>query len=581
MCGGERASHIELGSDSVMSDEASRTERIIAGARLVLAIAAFALLLVDPAATSPDATGASRVAALYFLYAVAVIWIVDRGLMRVERVGVWSQTLDTLWFPVILLYSQGENSPFFLYYVYSLVTAGFRWGFLATLLCNTANVAMYAIVHFATVQSQFAFSRFWVRPTYLYVLACLIGYLGEYQRRTQRNLRALAELPGTIRFQSQFPRMLAEAMEKVRQSFRSDQCVLLLEDRDTGQVVVRKTGEGTRKRLQHSASSPTEVANFLLEPRRNLGYLVNPHRWVARIFGLKDVLLFDFESQKPAAERFEPSRRLASLFEMESMLSVPIILGSEFRGRLYLVNRGRRVFSYADLQYLNLIVSQLAPLLDNFRLLQRMQRVLVLEEKNRIARDLHDGLLQSLASLDLRFEVCRKAFHDLPPPILEELQQFQKIVRDEYTQLRSYMKRLKTPAFAGQELQEALEAYARTFEKESGLKVRLNLPNQPIGFSRSTGREVYQIIHEALANVRKHARANGVEIRLEEQDGVARLMISDDGCGFPAGSKEAPEGAVKAWPWSIHERTRTLGGKLRVESTAAKGAKLLLEIPVL
>ena len=562
-----------------MLEQASRTERIIAGARLVLAIAAFALLIVQPAESSRDATEARRVAALYFLYAVAVIWIVDRGLMRIEYVGIGSQALDTLWFPIVLLYSQGENSPFFLYYVYSLVTAGFRWGFLATLLCNTANVVIYTMVHFATVQSQFEFARFWVRPTYLYVLACLIGYLGEYQKRTQQNLRALAELSGSIRFQSQFPRMLAEAMEKVRQSFRSDQCVLLLEDRDTGQIVVRKTGKRGQKNLRRSASSPAGEADFLLEPRQNLGYLVNPHRLVARIFGLKDVLLFDFDLQKPSAQKFEPSRRLASLFEMESMLSVPIILGSEFRGRLYLVNRGGRVFSYADLQHLNLIVSQLAPLLDNFRLLQRMQRVLVLEEKNRIARDLHDGLLQSLASLDLRFEVCRKVFRDLPSPILEELKEFQKIVRDEYSQLRSYMKRLKTPAFAGRELQEALEDYARTFEKESGLKVRLNLPAEPIGFSRSTGREVYQIIHEALANVRKHAKAREVEIRLEEQAGIAQLVISDDGCGFPEVSGGVREGAVSPWPWSIQERTKALGGSLKVQSSVTRGSQLMLEIP--
>jgi signal transduction histidine kinase len=563
-----------------MIDEGSRSERIIAGARLVLAIAAFALLTVDPAVTSPDAIWASRVAALYFLYAVAVIWIVDRGLMPVEYVGICSQTLDTLWFPLILLFSQGENSPFFLYYVYSLVTAGFRWGFLATLLCNTANVGMYAIVHFATVQAQFEFSRFWVRPTYLYVLACLIGYLGEYQKRTQRNLRALAELPGTIRLQSQFPRMLAEAMERVRQSFRSDQCVLLLEDRDTGQVVVRKTGQRGRKGPLRSASSPVGEADFLLEPRNNLGYLVNPHRWVARVFGLKDVLLFDFDLQRPAAQKFEPSRRLASLFEMESMLSVPIILRSEFRGRLYLVNRGRRVFSYSDLQHLNLIVSQLAPLLDNFRLLQRMQRVLVLEEKNRIARDLHDGLLQTLASLDLRFEVCRKVFRDIPQPVLEELQQFQEIVRDEYSQLRNYMKRLKTPAFAGRELQEALEHYARSFEKESGLKVSLKLPAEPIAFSRSTGREVYQIIHEALANVRKHASASEIEIRLEELDGIAQLEVSDDGCGFPEVPDRMADEAANGWPWSIRERIKALGGNMRVESSATKGARLLLAIPV-
>ena len=188
-----------------MIDQIARTERIIAGARLVLAIAAFALLIVENPDSSRDANEAHRVAALYFLYAVAVIWIVDRGLMRVEYVGICSQTLGYFVVSSHLALFPGENSPFFLYYVYSLVTAGFRWGFLATLLCNTANVAMYAIVHFATVQSQFEFSRFWVRPTYLYVFACLIGYLGEYQKRTQRNLRALAELSGTIRFSRNFP----------------------------------------------------------------------------------------------------------------------------------------------------------------------------------------------------------------------------------------------------------------------------------------------------------------------------------------------------------------------------------------
>jgi signal transduction histidine kinase len=108
----------------------------------------------------------------------------------------------------------------------------------------------------------------------------------------------------------------------------------------------------------------------------------------------------------------------------------------------------------------------------------------------------------------------------------------------------------------------------------------LHLPAEPIGFSRSTGREVYQIIHEALANVRKHAKASDVEIGLEEQDGIAQLVISDDGCGFPEVPGGAAEGGANAWPWSIHERVRALGGSLKVESSVTRGARLLLEIPV-
>jgi hypothetical protein len=148
-----------------MIDPTSRTERIIAGARLVLAIAAIGLMAAAPSQISTNPNEAYSAVALYLLYSVAVIWILDRGLMRIDRVGLFSQLADTFWFPVILLYTRTENSPFFLYYVYSLITASFRWGFKETLIFNTANVVMYAIVHYATAESRVGFHRFWLGPT--------------------------------------------------------------------------------------------------------------------------------------------------------------------------------------------------------------------------------------------------------------------------------------------------------------------------------------------------------------------------------------------------------------------------------
>ena len=125
-----------------MDEKTVRTERIIAGARLVLAIAAIGLVLLYPNPVDPESGTAYSVVVLYFLYAFAVVWIVDRNLMRVDRLGFGTQVVDTLWFPLILLRTQGENSPFFLYYVFSLITASFRWGFKETLFVNTANVGM-------------------------------------------------------------------------------------------------------------------------------------------------------------------------------------------------------------------------------------------------------------------------------------------------------------------------------------------------------------------------------------------------------------------------------------------------------
>jgi signal transduction histidine kinase len=562
-----------------MVDPTSRTERIIAGARLVLAIAAIGLMAATPAQVSQNPNEAYSVVALYLLYSIAVIWIIDRGLMRIDRIALFSQLADTFWFPVILLYTQGEHSPFFLYYVYSLITASFRWGFKETLLFNTANVGMYVIVHFATAGPQSGFQRFWLGPTYLYVLACLIGYLGEHQKRVQRQLMSLAEMPRSIVSRKRFSRMLEATMINLRQVFRAGQCILVFYDVEAGQFFVRKTGAGVQRKSYQFGGLSSADTEFLCAPRSNVGYLVNPHKKLARVFGLRAVMAYDFDQQKVQMQAFQPDPRLSSIFEMESMLSVPIFLGAEFRGRLYLVNRKTADFSLSDLQYLQLIVSQVAPLLDNFRLLQRMQKVSVLKEKNRIARDLHDGLLQSLASLDLRIEVSRKLLQPTTPEVQKELKELQKIVRDEHDEMRNYMKRLKTPAFAGDELHKVLRDYLRVFENETRLRVSLSLPPQPVPVSRRMGREIYQIIHEALTNVRKHAEAQQVEIELTRLEDTIQLRIRDDGRGFPANSAE-PVGSLGTYPWSIQERTRALNGSLQVESDRGRGAQLMIQIPL-
>ena len=561
-----------------MVDPTSRTERIIAGARLVLAIAGLGLMAARPDQISQNPSGAYSVVALYLIYSIAILWTIDRSLMPIEWVAVGSQLADTMWFAVILLYTQGENSPFFLYYVYSLITASFRWGFKETLFCNTANVGMYVVVHLLTARSTSGFQRFWLGPTYLYVLACLIGYLGEHQKRIQRRLMSLAEMPRSIISQKRFSRMLEAAMTAGRKLFLAEQCILVIEDTENHQALVRRSGAGKKRKSYQLAGLPQSEIDFLCAPRSNIGYLINPYRWAARVFGLRAVMAYDFDRQRIISHEFRPDSRLSSIFEMQSMLSVPIFLGNVFRGRLYLVNRPREGFSLADLQYLQLIVSQLAPLLENFWLLQQMQRISILEEKNRIARDLHDGFLQSLASLDLRIAVFRRLLQQMSPEVENELMELQQIVRDEHVQMRSYMKRLKTPSFAGEELHKALREYLKIFERDTELKVNLSLPDPAIPLPRTVGREIYQIVHEALNNVRKHAHASQVDVCLNNSDGRLQLTICDDGRGFPTDPSEKSRN-LAGFPWSIQERTRALQGTLHVDSNDGQGARLKIEIP--
>ncbi len=560
-----------------MTPQAIPSERIIAGARLVLAIAALGLGLVSPHSAVESWGTARTTLFLYFLYAAVVVGAVDRGLMRINRLALATQVVDSLWFPLILANTQGEHSPFFLYYVFSLITASFRWGFRGALWVNTVNVCLYALAYLATSSSEPDFHVFMARPAYLYVLACLVGYLAEHQRRSQRQLKWLAEMSGSLPIHSRFPKMLEAAMERVRGLFRTEQCILVIEEEMGGKIAVRKVAAGNRSGpYQLSGMSSTEL-EFLVTPRNNTGYLVNPHKWVARIFGLNDLMCYDFDLQRVVSDGFRLNTRLASLLEMDSLLSVPVYVGAAFRGRLYLVNRSHENFSILELQFLKLVVSQLAPLLENFRLLQNMQKISLLEEKNRIARDLHDGLLQSLSGLDLRLAACRRLFAHSPAEVLQEFEGLQRIVRDEHMELRNYTKRLKTPSFADHELATALQHYVEGFEKGNAVRVRLVLPPEGVRLSRAVNREIFQIVLEALTNVRKHASASEVLIQIEQNELCTNLIIEDNGRGFSDQGTVADLQIRK--PWSIEGRTRSLNGSLSVESRPGRGTVLRVSIP--
>jgi signal transduction histidine kinase len=160
-----------------------------------------------------------------------------------------------------------------------------------------------------------------------------------------------------------------------------------------------------------------------------------------------------------------------------------------------------------------------------------------------------------------------------------ELEGLQRVVRDEHMQLRNYMKHLKTPSFGENEFADALRTHVRNFERDSGVKVQLTLPARGLKLSRSANREIYQIIQEALANVRKHSAASQVTIRIEQDDKMMQLHVIDNGRGFSGESGGHTESLQKK-PWSIAERTRALSGHLTVESRPGQGTTLTVLIPI-
>jgi signal transduction histidine kinase len=334
--------------------------------------------------------------------------------------------------------------------------------------------------------------------------------------------------------------------------------------------------EGQDANVQMVELQPQE-AYLLLPEIRNRGYLINPHTRLARILRWKDVLVYNFDTEKPEMEQPQKGHQLMSILEAESLLSTPLVFNDQFWGQVYLINRTKGYFSSTDLQYLRLMIAQVASIIENYRLLKNMQAITVLEEKSRIARDLHDGLVQSLASLDVRLEVCRRLLDCSPEAIAKELEDLQKIVKSEHAGLREYMKQLRTARYPDKDLLKAVQKYAQTLEEENGLVVKISFDLEQIHLSAGVSAELYQIIHEGLTNIRKHAGARQALVHLGQDEKAIDLLIGDDGRGFPLGSNNED---TPRPPWSIAERTSALNGTLTVNSVPGRGSALHIRIPL-
>src|SRR3974377_1227240 len=110
------------------------------------------------------------------------------------------------------------------------------------------------------------------------------------------------------------------------------------------------------------------------------------------------------------------------------------------------------------------------------------------------------------------------------------------------------MRRLRTSTYPDKDLFVAVQKLARSLEREAGLVVRVSFHQEGIDLPQQTSTELYQIVHEALTNVRKHAEARQVSVRLDRNEGWLHLVITDDGKGFPT---SLADGGVAHPPWSI------------------------------
>ena len=198
------------------------------------------------------------------------------------------------------------------------------------------------------------------------------------------------------------------------------------------------------------------------------------------------------------------------------------------------------------------------------------------EERRRIARELHDGVGPTLASLNLRLRTAAKRLTRDGHPAAEEIKELAELVQASIQDIRRLIQDLRPAALDEFGLVSALREYVARYQAEQNLEVTLALPGIDERLPSPVETVLFRVVQEALANVARHAQAQRVKIGLSLDPKGVTLCIADDGRGF---DPQAPRTGTHLGLWSMHERVEQLGGRFGVDSAPGHGTELTITIP--
>jgi signal transduction histidine kinase len=200
--------------------------------------------------------------------------------------------------------------------------------------------------------------------------------------------------------------------------------------------------------------------------------------------------------------------------------------------------------------------------------------VATLQERRRIMFELHDGILQSLATLILRLEGCRTRISGSEKDLLEEMRSLEDLTRDSMKEIRQFLAGGTTKPLVPGTLLEKLREEARFLRDGMGLDVILESEPDDLELSAETEREVYFVLREALTNVMRHSHASKVNIQLSQENGRLAGLLIDNGVGFSIIQQDTGVGLT-----AMAQRLKKIGGELFVDSSPGHGTKVVFSVP--
>ncbi|KPL82383.1 hypothetical protein SE15_09420 [Thermanaerothrix daxensis] len=373
--------------------------------------------------------------------------------------------------------------------------------------------------------------------------------------RRNENLALLNELASTLATSSDIDQILDKALTQVLDYLQLE----------VGEVYLRQENGRTLQRMLHRGS----VVEAL---------------WQREEFALGESIIgqvakrdqpFVFKPAPPDGQGLHPQ---VILQHFQQVACLPIRGRQGVLGVLCVASRHARPLDDLEMQFLATISSWMGLAIENVRLNLQGRRLAVLEERERIGMDLHDGVIQSIYAVGLTLEHARLLIHQDPQAALQRIEQAIRDIDSTIRDIRAYILDLRPRQLQNETLMQGIRRLVKEFHANTLLNVDLQGPEDELaGLPEIQAVALFHICQEALANIAKHARARHVEVTLWKTTDRVLLEVRDDGRGFDPQQVCQSIGHGLS---NMQTRARQAGGEVEIISEPGAGTTILAWVPL-
>jgi signal transduction histidine kinase len=528
-------------------------EALVDAGRLVLAALALLTTSIDPVQPAGSATIVRGLLIAYLIF-VMVLLAVPAERKSGGRLQLALHAIDIAVFSALMHYGEGPTGRFFPFYNFALIAATLRWswrGALATALVLVSLMLLMTLFDSGPAHAHMP-TRLIMRAGNLLVVGVLLAALGAYLDKSRDRLARLAAWPREDLGDGETP-ALAASLRHAASVIGSERIVVAWEDSEEPFL---QTAHWTGESCEFARHPETRLSEVVVRELDGRSFYA---------FGPAGRVLLPFGS-KPIVAAVKPS--FAESFAIGVSCSAPFA-GRDVAGRVFILAPGP--FTPGLLHLAEIVAARIGAELEQFGLRSALANAAILRERARLARDLHDGLLQDLTAARLTIKSLTNAPGETTKADLEEIA---GMLGEHQQRIRGFVKAVNPKPVPDWDFAAEFVTLTAMLERQWQCEVVATLHPADLILPGSLGYQVFLIFGEAMANAVQHGHSRRIAVDVARKDQRLHMLIKDDGCGLPH-----REGGGMPGPFSLRQRVSDLGGTLQL-ATSGQGVELAIDLPI-